>query len=111
MAERLPSYPPDSGDNGVRNSHAMPLTLSVVLPNYNHAKFIGRALAALLNYPTTELQQAVPEIAASPPVTCALARPAIARWAAGMLEKWALSYSRVGIRFARRYAPFGGARN
>jgi glycosyltransferase involved in cell wall biosynthesis len=30
------------------NSHAMPLTLSVVLPNYNHAKFIGRALAALL---------------------------------------------------------------
>ena len=26
----------------------MPLTLSVVLPNYNHAKFIGRALAALL---------------------------------------------------------------
>jgi glycosyltransferase involved in cell wall biosynthesis len=30
------------------NSHAMPVTLSVVLPNYNHAKFIGRALAALL---------------------------------------------------------------
>ena len=26
----------------------MPPTLSVVLPNYNHAKFIGRALAALL---------------------------------------------------------------
>jgi glycosyltransferase involved in cell wall biosynthesis len=30
------------------NYHAMPLTLSVVLPNYNHAKYIGRALAALL---------------------------------------------------------------
>jgi glycosyltransferase involved in cell wall biosynthesis len=27
---------------------ALPATLSVVLPNYNHAKFIGRALAALL---------------------------------------------------------------
>jgi glycosyltransferase involved in cell wall biosynthesis len=26
----------------------MPATLSVVLPNYNHAKLIGRALAALL---------------------------------------------------------------
>jgi glycosyltransferase involved in cell wall biosynthesis len=26
----------------------MPVTLSVVLPNYNHARFIGRALAALL---------------------------------------------------------------
>ena len=48
MAERLTSYPSDPGENGVRNSHAMPLTLSVVLPNYNHAKFIGRALAALL---------------------------------------------------------------
>ena len=30
------------------NSHAMSPTLSVVLPNYNHAKFVGRALAALL---------------------------------------------------------------
>jgi glycosyltransferase involved in cell wall biosynthesis len=30
------------------NSHAMPPALSVVLPNYNHAKLIGRALAALL---------------------------------------------------------------
>lgn len=48
MAERLTSHPSDPGENGVRNSHAMPLTLSVVLPNYNHAKFIGRALAALL---------------------------------------------------------------
>ena len=27
----------------------MPPTLSVVLPNYNHAKFVGRALAALLS--------------------------------------------------------------
>src|SRR6266487_2754155 len=27
----------------------MPSTLSVVLPNYNHAKFIGRALQAVLN--------------------------------------------------------------
>src|SRR5258708_21326797 len=34
------------GMNG--NRHAMSPTLSVVLPNYNHAKFIGRALAALL---------------------------------------------------------------
>jgi glycosyltransferase involved in cell wall biosynthesis len=41
VAERLTLYPSDNG-------HAMPLTLSVVLPNYNHAKFIGRALAALL---------------------------------------------------------------
>jgi glycosyltransferase involved in cell wall biosynthesis len=48
VAERLTSHPSDPGENGVRNSHAMPLTLSVVLPNYNHAKFIGRALAALL---------------------------------------------------------------
>lgn len=48
MAERLTSHPSDPGESGVRNSHAMPLTLSVVLPNYNHAKFIGRALAALL---------------------------------------------------------------
>ena len=48
MAERLTSYPSDPGENGVRNGRAMPLTLSVVLPNYNHAKFIGRALAALL---------------------------------------------------------------
>ena len=48
MAERSPAYPSGSGENGVRNSRAMPLTLSVVLPNYNHAKFIGRALAALL---------------------------------------------------------------
>ena len=48
VAERLPSYPSDPGENGVRNSHAMPTTLSVVLPNYNHARFIGRALAALL---------------------------------------------------------------
>jgi glycosyltransferase involved in cell wall biosynthesis len=48
VAERLTSNPSDPGENGVRNSHAMPLTLSVVLPNYNHAKFIGRALAALL---------------------------------------------------------------
>ena len=49
MAERLPSYPSDPGANGMNgNSHAMPLTLSVVLPNYNHAKFIGRALTALL---------------------------------------------------------------
>jgi len=31
----------------------MPLTLSVVLPNYNHAKFIGRALAALLGQERT----------------------------------------------------------
>jgi glycosyltransferase involved in cell wall biosynthesis len=48
VAERLPSHPPNSGDNGVRNSQAMSATLSVVLPNYNHAQFIGRALAALL---------------------------------------------------------------
>src|SRR5258707_12471256 len=48
VAERLPTYPSDRGENGVRNSHAMPPTLSVVLPNYNHARFIGRALAALL---------------------------------------------------------------
>ena len=48
MAERLPTYPSDPGENGVRNSRAMAPTLSVVLPNYNHAKFIGRALAALL---------------------------------------------------------------
>jgi glycosyltransferase involved in cell wall biosynthesis len=31
----------------VGNSPVTPLTLSVVLPNYNHARFIGRALAAL----------------------------------------------------------------
>jgi glycosyltransferase involved in cell wall biosynthesis len=31
------------------NSRAMPPALSVVLPNYNHAKFVGRALAALLS--------------------------------------------------------------
>lgn len=31
----------------------MPPTLSVVLPNYNHAKFIGRALAALLSQERT----------------------------------------------------------
>jgi glycosyltransferase involved in cell wall biosynthesis len=48
VAERLTPHPSDPGENGVRNSPAMPLTLSVVLPNYNHAKFIGRALAALL---------------------------------------------------------------
>jgi glycosyltransferase involved in cell wall biosynthesis len=48
VAERLTSHPSDPGENGVRNSRAMPLTLSVVLPNYNHAIFIGRALAALL---------------------------------------------------------------
>jgi glycosyltransferase involved in cell wall biosynthesis len=48
VAERLTSDPPDPGETGVRNSHAMPLMLSVVLPNYNHAKFVGRALAALL---------------------------------------------------------------
>ena len=48
MAERLPAHPSDPGENGMRNSHAMSATLSVVLPNYNHAKFIGRALAALL---------------------------------------------------------------
>jgi glycosyltransferase involved in cell wall biosynthesis len=48
VAERSPAHTPDPGENGVRNSHAMPLTLSVVLPNYNHAKFIARALAALL---------------------------------------------------------------
>jgi glycosyltransferase involved in cell wall biosynthesis len=35
------------------NSHAMSFTLSVVLPNYNHAKFIGRALAALLGQERT----------------------------------------------------------
>src|SRR5580692_3883219 len=29
-------------------SHAMSPTLSVVLPNYNHARFVGRALTALL---------------------------------------------------------------
>ena len=35
----------------------MPPTLSVVLPNYNHAKFIGRALTALLgqNRPADEI--------------------------------------------------------
>ncbi len=27
----------------------MPVTLSVVLPNYNHAKFVGRALSALID--------------------------------------------------------------
>jgi glycosyltransferase involved in cell wall biosynthesis len=48
VAERLTLYQSDPAANGVRNSHAMPLTLSVVLPNYNHAKFVGRALAALL---------------------------------------------------------------
>jgi glycosyltransferase involved in cell wall biosynthesis len=49
VAERLSSRPSGPGENGMNgNSHAMPLTLSVVLPNYNHAKFIGRALAALL---------------------------------------------------------------
>jgi glycosyltransferase involved in cell wall biosynthesis len=48
VAERLTLYPSEPGENEVRNSHAMPPTLSVVLPNYNHAKFIGRALAALL---------------------------------------------------------------
>jgi glycosyltransferase involved in cell wall biosynthesis len=48
VAERLTSHPTDPSENGARNRHAMPLTLSVVLPNYNHAKFIGRALAALL---------------------------------------------------------------
>jgi glycosyltransferase involved in cell wall biosynthesis len=48
VAERLPSYPTEPGENGVRDSHALFPTLSVVLPNYNHAKFIGRALAALL---------------------------------------------------------------
>jgi glycosyltransferase involved in cell wall biosynthesis len=48
VAERLPSYPSGPGENGVRDSHAMSPTLSVVLPNYNHARFIGRALAALL---------------------------------------------------------------
>src|ERR1700688_3595306 len=31
----------------------MPVTLSVVLPNYNHAKFVGRALAALLGQERT----------------------------------------------------------
>jgi glycosyltransferase involved in cell wall biosynthesis len=48
VAERSSSYPSDPGENGVIRSHAGPLTLSVILPNYNHAKFIGRALAALL---------------------------------------------------------------
>jgi glycosyltransferase involved in cell wall biosynthesis len=48
VAERLTLYPSDPGENGVRNGQAMPFSLSVVLPNYNHAKFIGRALAALL---------------------------------------------------------------
>jgi glycosyltransferase involved in cell wall biosynthesis len=48
VAERLTLHPSNPGETGVRNSHAMPLMLSVVLPNYNHAKFIGRALAALL---------------------------------------------------------------
>src|ERR1700687_483080 len=31
----------------------MPVTLSVVLPNYNHARFVGRALAALLGQQRT----------------------------------------------------------
>jgi glycosyltransferase involved in cell wall biosynthesis len=49
VAERLPAYPSDPRENGMNgNSHATPPTLSVVLPNYNHAKLIGRALAALL---------------------------------------------------------------
>jgi glycosyltransferase involved in cell wall biosynthesis len=48
VAERLTLHPSDLGETGVRNSDTMPLMLSVVLPNYNHAKFIGRALAALL---------------------------------------------------------------
>jgi glycosyltransferase involved in cell wall biosynthesis len=49
VAERLPAYPSDPHENGMNgNSHATPPTLSVVLPNYNHAKLIGRALAALL---------------------------------------------------------------
>jgi glycosyltransferase involved in cell wall biosynthesis len=43
----LSGNPHDNGMTG--NSNAMPPTLSVVLPNYNHAKFIGRALAALLS--------------------------------------------------------------
>ena len=49
MAERLPAYPSDPHENGMNgNSHATPPTLSVILPNYNHAKLVGRALAALL---------------------------------------------------------------
>jgi len=49
VAERLPAYPSDSRESGMNgNSRAKSATLSVVLPNYNHAKFIGRALAALL---------------------------------------------------------------
>jgi glycosyltransferase involved in cell wall biosynthesis len=48
VAERLTLHPSAPGETEVGNSHAMPLMLSVVLPNYNHAKFIGRALAALL---------------------------------------------------------------
>jgi len=48
VAERLPS--PTPGENGMNgNSRAMPPALSVVLPNYNHAKLVGRALAALLS--------------------------------------------------------------
>jgi glycosyltransferase involved in cell wall biosynthesis len=47
VAERSPSNPSDPGESGVGNSPVTPLTLSVVLPNYNHARFIGRALAAL----------------------------------------------------------------
>src|ERR1700723_97564 len=35
------------------NSPAPPPALSVVLPNYNHAKLIGRALAALLGQERT----------------------------------------------------------
>src|ERR1700730_209184 len=38
--------PHETGMNG--NSHATAPALSVILPNYNHAKLIGRALAALL---------------------------------------------------------------
>src|SRR5579864_5922652 len=47
---RSPPHAADPHDNGMTgNSNAMPPTLSVVVPNCNHAKFIGRALAALLS--------------------------------------------------------------
>ena len=49
MAERLPAYPSAPHENGMNgNSHATAPALSVILPNYNHAKLVGRALAALL---------------------------------------------------------------
>jgi glycosyltransferase involved in cell wall biosynthesis len=43
-----PSSGPFIRTGGVETVTTIPATLSVVLPNYNHARFVGRALKALL---------------------------------------------------------------